>query len=179
MTSSRTVSAPPQSAVAAIAAATTVKAAAAVSSTRRSRGARRRSSAGPRRSSSDSASAAAEPTRRPTERATCGVLSAEPTVCKYPPCIATEEEVVRGRTPQEVFQHHAETLMAGDIDGIVSDYADDAVFITPSGVLRGKDGIREAFTNLLGDVPDAEWQGPAPGFGGGGVVIEGAGRGGG
>jgi ketosteroid isomerase-like protein len=64
------------------------------------------------------------------------------------------------RTPQEVFQHHAEALGAGDLDEIVADYADDAVFISPSGTLRGKDGIREAFTKLLGDVPDAAWSLP-------------------
>ncbi len=62
------------------------------------------------------------------------------------------------RTPQEVFQHHAEALGAGDLDGIVADYAEDAVFITPAGVKRGKDGIREAFTQLLADVPDAAWE---------------------
>jgi uncharacterized protein (TIGR02246 family) len=61
------------------------------------------------------------------------------------------------RTPEEVFQHHAEALGAGDLDEIVTDYADDAVFITPAGVRRGKDGIREAFTQLLADVPDAAW----------------------
>jgi ketosteroid isomerase-like protein len=64
------------------------------------------------------------------------------------------------RTPQEVFQHHAEVLIGGDLEGIVSDYADDAVFITPDGVRRGKDGVREAFMKLLGDVPDAEWDVP-------------------
>ena len=62
------------------------------------------------------------------------------------------------RTPEEVFQHHAEALGAGDLDEIVADYADDAVFITPAGVMRGKDGIRAAFTQLLADVPDAAWQ---------------------
>jgi ketosteroid isomerase-like protein len=61
------------------------------------------------------------------------------------------------RTPEEVFQHHAEALGAGDLDQIVADYADDAVFITPAGVLRGKDDIRTAFTRLLADVPDAAW----------------------
>ena len=64
------------------------------------------------------------------------------------------------RSPQEVFQHHAEVLIAGDLEGIVEDYADDAVFITPTGVLRGKDGVREGFTKLLSDVPNAEWQVP-------------------
>jgi hypothetical protein len=34
---------------------------------------------------------------------------------------------------------------------------DDAVFISPAGVKRGKDGIREAFVQLLADVPDADW----------------------
>jgi uncharacterized protein (TIGR02246 family) len=61
------------------------------------------------------------------------------------------------RTPEEVFQHHAQALGGGDLDGIVEDYADDAVFISPGGVKRGKDGIREAFTQLLADVPNAAW----------------------
>ena len=61
------------------------------------------------------------------------------------------------RTPEEVFAHHAQALGAGDLDEIVADYADDAVFISPAGVKRGKDGIREAFTQLLADVPDAAW----------------------
>jgi predicted SnoaL-like aldol condensation-catalyzing enzyme len=64
------------------------------------------------------------------------------------------------RTPQEIFEHHATVLIAGDIEGIVSDYADDARIITPSGVLCGKDGVREAFTSLLGEVPDASWEVP-------------------
>ena len=62
------------------------------------------------------------------------------------------------RSPQEVFQHHAEALGGGDLAGIVADYADDAVFITPAGVKRGKEGIREAFTQLLADVPNAAWE---------------------
>jgi ketosteroid isomerase-like protein len=61
------------------------------------------------------------------------------------------------RTPEEVFQHHAQALGAGDLEGIVADYADDAVFISPAGIKRGEDGIREAFTQLLSDVPNAAW----------------------
>ncbi len=64
------------------------------------------------------------------------------------------------RTPQEIFAHHASALVAGDIDGIVEDYTDDALFITPDRVLRGKDGIREAFTRLLGELPEAAWDVP-------------------
>jgi len=62
------------------------------------------------------------------------------------------------RSPEEVFAHHAQALGAGDLDEIVADYTDDAVFITPAGVLRGKDGIRAAFTQLLADVPNADWE---------------------
>jgi ketosteroid isomerase-like protein len=61
------------------------------------------------------------------------------------------------RTPEEVFEHHVGALGAGDLDEIVADYGDDAVFITPAGTLRSKDGIRTAFTRLLADVPDAAW----------------------
>ncbi len=61
------------------------------------------------------------------------------------------------RTPEEVFHHHAQALGAGDLDEIVADYAEDAFFISPAGVKRGKDGIREAFTQLLADVPNAAW----------------------
>ena len=61
------------------------------------------------------------------------------------------------RTPEEVFQHHAEALVAGDLEGIVEDYTDDAAFITPDGVKLGKDGVREGFTQLLADLPNAAW----------------------
>jgi ketosteroid isomerase-like protein len=62
------------------------------------------------------------------------------------------------RTPEEVFQHHAEALGAGDLDEIVADYTDDAVFITPDGVQSGKNGVRAGFIQLLADVPNAAWE---------------------
>jgi predicted SnoaL-like aldol condensation-catalyzing enzyme len=60
------------------------------------------------------------------------------------------------RSPR-VFGHHAQTLGAEDLEEIVADYSNDAIFITPAGVQRGKDGIRQAFTKLLGEVPQATW----------------------
>lgn len=64
------------------------------------------------------------------------------------------------RTPQEIFAHHASALMAGDVEEIVADYDESAVFITPQGVLHGKDGARKGFTQLLADLPKAEWNVP-------------------
>jgi hypothetical protein len=61
------------------------------------------------------------------------------------------------RTPEEIFQHHVQALGGGDLDGIVADYADDAVTITPAGVNRGPSGIRATFVQLLADVPNAAW----------------------
>jgi ketosteroid isomerase-like protein len=54
--------------------------------------------------------------------------------------------------------------VAGDLEGIVSDYSDDAIIITPAGVLRGKEGVRQAFEKLLGDLPNAEWELPTTHF---------------
>ena len=76
------------------------------------------------------------------------------------------------RTPQEVFQHHAEVLIGGDVDGIVEDYSEDAVFFTPAGVKRGKQGIREAFTQLLEELPNGDWAVPTTIFEGDALFIE-------
>ena len=69
------------------------------------------------------------------------------------------------RTPQEIFAQHGAALGAADIDRIVADYSDDAVFITPRGVRHGKDGVREGVTELLADLPDAKWDIPVTLFG--------------
>ncbi|HEX6874943.1 MAG TPA: nuclear transport factor 2 family protein [Nocardioidaceae bacterium] len=61
------------------------------------------------------------------------------------------------RTPEEVFAHHGQALGAEDLEDIVADYADDAILIVQKQVYRGKDGARQVFTKLLGDVPQAEW----------------------
>jgi ketosteroid isomerase-like protein len=45
--------------------------------------------------------------------------------------------------------------MAGDVEEIVADHAEDAVLITPARVFRGRDGIREAFRGLLAELPEA------------------------
>jgi ketosteroid isomerase-like protein len=62
------------------------------------------------------------------------------------------------RTPKEVFEHHVGALESGDIDGVLADYSDGAVVITPGGAVRGKNGIREGVTKLLSGIPGASWQ---------------------
>jgi ketosteroid isomerase-like protein len=62
------------------------------------------------------------------------------------------------RTPEEVFAHHGQSLGAEDLEEIIADYADDAILVVQRKVYRGKDGAREVFTQLLSDVPQAEWE---------------------
>lgn len=62
--------------------------------------------------------------------------------------------------------------MAGDLEGIVFDYTDDAVLITPAGALHGKDGVRQGFTKPLADLPDARWGVPTQVFEGDILFIE-------
>ena len=81
------------------------------------------------------------------------------------------------RTPQEVFQHHAERLIAGDIEGILSDYSEDAVILlspllSPDGVKRGKAGVRETFVKLFADLPNARWEVPTTLFEGDALFLE-------
>jgi predicted SnoaL-like aldol condensation-catalyzing enzyme len=61
------------------------------------------------------------------------------------------------RTPQEVFAHHAQALGAEDLDATVLDYADTAYIVTPAGVMRGKDAIRNFFADLFRALPQAQW----------------------
>lgn len=76
------------------------------------------------------------------------------------------------RTPQEVFAHHGQVLGAAALDEIVTDYADDAVMISPAGVKRGKDGIRDGFRQLLADLPDAVWDVKKQDYGGDVLLLE-------
>lgn len=62
------------------------------------------------------------------------------------------------RTPEEVFQHHGQSLGAENLDEIIADYTDDAVLIVQGEVYRGKDGARQVFVQLLSDVPQAQWE---------------------
>jgi ketosteroid isomerase-like protein len=83
-----------------------------------------------------------------------------------------QQETVMTRTPQQIFEHHAGALIAGDIDEIVADYTEDAVFITPGGVRHGRDGVRAGFTELLAGLPDAKWDVPTQIFEGDILFIE-------
>ena len=48
-------------------------------------------------------------------------------------------------------------MVAGDMNDIVSDHAHDALFITNAGILHGREGVREGFTKIFADLPNAQF----------------------
>jgi ketosteroid isomerase-like protein len=58
------------------------------------------------------------------------------------------------RTHQVINQHLTAFLEDRGVDAIVSDYHEDAVFLTPQAVYSGKPAIRDFFVSFLADLPD-------------------------
>ena len=55
------------------------------------------------------------------------------------------------RSTSEVLDNHLGSFAAGDLDGILGDYAPDAVLFTAQGPLRGRAAIASLFTDLLAE----------------------------
>ena len=58
------------------------------------------------------------------------------------------------RTTQELIEHHMEVLVAGNMDELLADYADDAVIMALDGTSVGIDAIRDLFQNILDTMPN-------------------------
>lgn len=53
-------------------------------------------------------------------------------------------------SPTDIINHHITATNAGDIDGMMSDYADNAVVLQAGQAVEGKTDIRALFTRLFG-----------------------------
>lgn len=53
------------------------------------------------------------------------------------------------RSTQSVIDNHLTCFGEGNLDGILADYAPNAVLFTPQGLLKGTDEIRPLFAALL------------------------------
>jgi len=60
---------------------------------------------------------------------------------------------------QDVLDHHLKCFGEGDLEGILSDYASEAVLFTPTGPLRGEKAIRPLFQAMI-----AEFRKPGAAF---------------
>ena len=52
---------------------------------------------------------------------------------------------------KDVLDHHVQCFGAGDLTGILSDYAPDAILFTPDGPLKGHRAIRPFFTAMVAE----------------------------
>ena len=55
------------------------------------------------------------------------------------------------RSTQDVFDHHLACFAAGDLEGILSDFGEQSVLMTPLGLLRGPSEIRTFFEAVLAE----------------------------
>jgi ketosteroid isomerase-like protein len=65
------------------------------------------------------------------------------------PCREPKGETMSTETTRDVVTHHLAVLGGGDLEAIMSDYADDAVMVTNlGGVTRGADALRAVFGGI-------------------------------
>jgi ketosteroid isomerase-like protein len=55
------------------------------------------------------------------------------------------------KSTHEVLENHLHSFSQGDLDGILSDYAPDAILFTPDGPLKGESAIRPLFVAMLAE----------------------------
>jgi len=53
------------------------------------------------------------------------------------------------KATEEVLNHHLQAFGAGDLKGILEDYTDESVIITPKGVLRSQEEMARFFEALF------------------------------
>ena len=58
---------------------------------------------------------------------------------------------------QKLLDDYVERYNAGDLDGVMDLYADDAVQLMPEGVFEGREAIRERLARDLEACPDIAW----------------------
>lgn len=57
-------------------------------------------------------------------------------------------------TTQAVLDHHLQAVAAGDVQGILRDYTDESVLLTPNGTLKGLQALTEFFSGFGSGMPD-------------------------
>ena len=79
----------------------------------------------------------------------------KPALTGFALAFAATAALAQGMQPTDFVQRHMAAAGKGDIDGIVADYADDAVTINGAQVTVGKPAIRQMFQGLFGPKPAA------------------------
>jgi ketosteroid isomerase-like protein len=59
------------------------------------------------------------------------------------------DDALSARTPEQVVAHHLAAFTHHDVEAVMSDYADDAIFIAPKQTVQGKAALRKMFESFL------------------------------
>jgi len=79
------------------------------------------------------------------------------------PSLANAQDPPSGeRTPEQVVQHHLDAFTHHDLEAVLSDYADDAIFLAPKSTVQGKPALRKMFAGFFSGAGNSK--GPAPTF---------------
>ena len=55
------------------------------------------------------------------------------------------------KTTKEILERHLNCFVGVDLDGIIADYAPDAILFTPAGTLKGREAIKALFQTLFAE----------------------------
>jgi ketosteroid isomerase-like protein len=75
---------------------------------------------------------------------------------------ASAQDAAAERTPAQVVAHHLDAFTHHDLEAVLSDYADDAIFIAPKSTVQGKPALRKMFASFFSGSSDSK--SPAPAF---------------
>jgi len=56
-------------------------------------------------------------------------------------------------TTQSVLDHHMKTFLGNDLDGIMADYSEESVLVTPTNTIKGITEIRDNFARVFTLLP--------------------------
>lgn len=71
-------------------------------------------------------------------------------------CNQNSNEGIDEVITQSVLDHHWETFVKNDLEGVMEDYSEESVLITPDATYRGLEEIRQNFINAFKAFPAQE-----------------------
>jgi ketosteroid isomerase-like protein len=78
-------------------------------------------------------------------------------VVVFLPCVQAQNPADR-RTPEQVVRHHWEAFSHHDLEAVLSDYAEDAIFIASNQTVQGKTALRQMFSRYFSGATGAHTQ---------------------
>ncbi|MDZ7717218.1 MAG: nuclear transport factor 2 family protein [Balneolaceae bacterium] len=69
---------------------------------------------------------------------------------------SSENESINPEVTKQVLDHHWQTFRDNDLEGVMEDYTEESILITPDTTYRGLEEIRQNFVNAFEAFPSEE-----------------------